>query len=116
MHLSTIYGQAAFMPGHLSSCAAPAPELISSHHDTGKRQYVGQPVDWLRRLGRTWRRPDVSMWRRCAAGVAAVPRGYAQVGHRKTGYTMGETRSAGGGGVLHETLMFTAEGAIFTKP
>ena len=47
-----------------------------------------------------------------------MPRGYAHVGHRKTGYTMGETRSAGGGGgeVQHETLMFTAEGSIFTKP
>lgn len=58
----------------------------------------------------------MSMLCRCTAGVSAVPHGYAQVGHRETGYTMGRSRSAGGGDVQHETLLFTAEGGIFTKP
>ena len=50
-----------------------------------------------------------------AAGVAAVPSGYARVGHRTTGYTLAELDGAGGG-ARHETVMFTAEGGVFTKP
>mmetsp|Transcript_16296 Transcript_16296/g.48870 ORF Transcript_16296/g.48870 Transcript_16296/m.48870 type:complete len:527 (+) Transcript_16296:514-2094(+) len=46
--------------------------------------------------------------------VASVPKGYAQVGHRDTGYTLADTDSAGGD-VQHETIMFTAEGGVFTK-
>lgn len=45
--------------------------------------------------------------------VAGVPRGYLRVGHRDNGYSLTETRAAGDQG--HETVMFTAEGGVFTK-
>jgi hypothetical protein len=49
----------------------------------------------------------------CTAAVAGVPRGYLRVGHRDNGYSLTETRAAGDQG--HETVMFTAEGGVFTK-
>lgn len=45
--------------------------------------------------------------------VGSVPSGYSRVGHRDTGFTLAENRAAGEDG--HETVMFTAEGGVYTK-
>lgn len=48
-----------------------------------------------------------------AAAVASVPQGYARVGHRDTGFTLANNLAAGDD--VPETVMFTAEGGIYSK-
>jgi V8-like Glu-specific endopeptidase len=49
--------------------------------------------------------------------IGLVPEGYAKAGHWRTGWNLTRQDSSGGGGHQgHSTVMFTAEGSVYTKP
>lgn len=53
-----------------------------------------------------------------SAGITRVPEGYERAGHWRTGWNLTREDAAGGTGGYqgHSTVMFTAEGSVYTKP
>lgn len=52
------------------------------------------------------------------AGITRIPEGYERAGHWRTGWNLTREDAAGGTGGYqgHSTVMFTAEGSVYTKP
>lgn len=53
-------------------------------------------------------------WFNITAGIARVPEGYEKMGHREAGYSLAEQHSSGPESG-HRTVMFTAEGSVYSK-